>query len=335
MRASTIATAALLLVPPAVGAADPTGASPLAHFGWLADLAASCWTGTDAEGRTTDRQCYSVQYDRFLRGTIELFAGDDPGERAFQGDSIFAWDPKLGRVVYTYWGSAGQVGRAEAHFDLDRLVFPGPAGADGDSAAPRSVWERLDAGSFRVTRERRAGDRWHPEAVVVYRRDAAAPVDGGGGPAADTPLAALGWLAGSCWTGTFQNGTTRDHVCYDWRWGGTWLRSRHRVTGGAGPYEGETWIGWNSAAGRLEFNYFNSPGGVVRGAILPTADGLAFPDETVEMGGRTTTLRSRWTRDGENRYVATTKKLDDGEWQSMMRIEFVRSGPASDWVEAD
>src|SRR5690606_31505588 len=122
-------------------------------------------------------------------------------------------------------------------------------------------------------------------------------------------------------------------VCYDWRFGGTWLRSRHRVLGGPAPYEGETWIGWDSASARLEFYYFNSPGGVVRGAIEPTDDGLAFPDETVEMGGRTMSLRSRWTRDGADRYVAATEKLVDGTWQPMMRIDFVRSGPATDWVE--
>jgi hypothetical protein len=334
MRAPILLTAALLIAPPAV-AADTASAAPLAPFGWLAELAGSCWTGTDAEERTTDRQCYSVQYDRFLRGTIEIFAGAASNQRAFEGDSVFAWDSKLGRVVYTYWGNSGQIGRAEAYFDLDRLIFPGPAGSDGDSAAPRSVWERLDADSFRVTHERRAGDRWRAEAVVAYRRDAAVPAAGDAGPAADAPLAALGWLAGSCWMGTFPDGTTRDHVCYDWRYGGTWLRSRHRVLEGAGPYEGETWIGWNSAAGQLEFNYFNSPGGIVRGAIVPTADGLAFPDETVEMRGRTTTLRSRWTRDGDDRYVAVTEKLVDGEWQPMMRIDFVRSGPATDWVEGD
>jgi len=335
MRASAILATLVALAPPPVAAADAPPVSPLAPFGWLAELAGSCWTGTDAEGRTTDRQCYSIQYDRFLRGTIEIFAGGASSEPAFEGDSVFAWDSTLGRVVYTYWGGTGQIGRAEAYFDLDRLIFPAAAGSDRDSHPPRSVWERLDADSFRVTRERRAGDRWRAEAVVGYRRDAAAPVTGASGPAADSPLAVLDWLAGSCWMGTFADGRTRDHVCYDWRYGGTWLRSRHRVLDGAGPYEGETWIGWNSATGQIEFSYFNSPGGVVRGAIEPTADGLAFPDETVEMRGRTTTLRSRWTRDGADRYVAITEKLADGEWQPMMRIEFVRSGPASDWVEGD
>lgn len=333
MRAFAILTVALSLVPPAI-AADAPAASPLAPFGWLAELAGSCWTGTDAEGRTTDRQCYSTQYERFLRGTIEIHAGSATGKSAFEGDSIFFHDAARDRLVYSYWASTGHVGRAEAWFDGTRLVFP-PADEGDGPAATRSTWDRLDTDSFRVTRERRDGDGWSPTMTVVYRRDDRVATDSGSGPPADSPLAALGWLAGSCWMGTFEDGSTRDHVCYDWRYGGTWLRSRHRVLGGAGPYEGETWIGWNSAAGQLEFNYFNSPGGIVRGAIQPTPDGLAFPDETVEMRGRTTTLRSRWKRDGEDRYVAVTEKLVDSEWQPMMRIEFVRGGPASDWIEND
>jgi hypothetical protein len=334
MRAPAFLALALSLAPAAVSAAVAPAPTPLAAFGWLADLAGSCWIGTDADGRTTDRQCYSTQYDRFLRGTLEIHAGSATGRSAFEGDSVFFHDAARDRLVYSYWASTGHVGRAEAHFEGPRLLFP-PADDGGVAVATRSTWDRLDADSFRVTRERRDGEAWSPTMTVVYRRDPRSAADPDSGPAADSPLAALDWLAGSCWMGTFADGKTRDHVCYDWRFGGTWLRSRHRVLGGAGPYQGETWIGWSQSAGQLEFTYFNSPGGVVRGAIRPTADGLAFPDETVEMGGRTTTLRSRWTRDGDDRYTATTEKLVDGSWQPMMRIEFVRSGPASDWSEGD
>lgn len=335
MRAHAIFVLALSLAPATAPASAPPAAPPLAPFGWLAGLAGSCWTGTDAEGRATDRQCYALQYDRFLRGTIEIHAGGATGNSAIEGDSVFAWDAARERLVYSYWASSGHIGRAEAHFEGARLVFPPTDEGEGTAFATRSLWDLLDADSFRVTRERRDGDEWREALTVVYRREVRDDGATAAGPAADSPLAALDWLAGSCWMGTFADGKTRDHVCYDWRYGGTWLRSRHRVLDGAGPYEGETWIGWNSAAGQIEFTYFNSPGGVVRGAIHPTSDGLSFPDETVEMGGRTTTLRSRWTRDGDDRYVAITEKLADGEWQPMMRIEFVRSGAASDWVEGD
>jgi len=154
-------------------------------------------------------------------------------------------------------------------------------------------------------------------------------------PDSTSDLAPLAWLAGSCWTGTFADGQTKDLVCYEWMLGGRFLRSRHRVIGGEGPYAGETVFARNSASGKLEFTYFNSPGGTVRGEIEPTAEGLRFPSETVEMGGETFELRSAWRRDGEDRYVAVTERLADGEWRSMMTIDFVRSGPASEWMPED
>ncbi|MCM2269155.1 MAG: DUF1579 domain-containing protein [Thermoanaerobaculia bacterium] len=154
----------------------------------------------------------------------------------------------------------------------------------------------------------------------------------GADPPAD-PLAPLAWLAGSCWTGTFADGKTQDLVCYEWMLGGKFLRSRHRVIGGEGPYAGETILARNPTTGRLEFTYFNSPGGIIRGEIEPTEEGLLFPSEIVEMGGQPYELRSVWRREGEDRYVAVTERLEAGAWRPFMTISFVRSGPASDWSE--
>lgn len=152
-----------------------------------------------------------------------------------------------------------------------------------------------------------------------------------GQDASPRPLASLAWLAGSCWTGTFADGRTKDLVCYEWMLGGTFLRSRHRVVGGAGPYEGETVLGHNSGTGKLEYTYFSSAGAIMRGEISPVENGLDFPAATVEMGGETIKIRSAWRRDGEDRYVATSERFAGGEWTPFMRIEFARSGPSSGW----
>lgn len=149
------------------------------------------------------------------------------------------------------------------------------------------------------------------------------------------PLTPLAWLADSCWTGTFADGVTKDFVCYEWMLDGKFLRSRHRVIGGAGPYAGETILARNPATGALQFDYYNSLGGIVRGEIEPVAGGLRFPSERVEMGGESFELRSAWRREGDDRYVAVSEKLVDGDWQPFMTIAFVRSGPASRWSEHD
>lgn len=148
-------------------------------------------------------------------------------------------------------------------------------------------------------------------------------------------LAEVAWLAGSCWTGAFAGGATKDLVCYDWMLGAAFLRSRHRIIEGTAPYSGETIIGRNPASGRLEYTYFSSNGGVMRGEIVPTDDGLEFPPGTMEMGGATYEVRSAWKRSGADRYVASSERLVDGALRPFMAVEFVRSGPSSEWREKD
>jgi len=149
---------------------------------------------------------------------------------------------------------------------------------------------------------------------------------------AEDPLAPLRFLADSCFLGTFADGKTQDLVCYSWMLDGKFLRSRHRVIGGAGPYSGETIVAHNQATGKLEFTYYNSAGGILRGEIVPTEDGLLFPSEKVEMQGAPRELRSVWRKTADG-YVAATERNEEGEWKPFMKITFVRSGPASEWTE--
>lgn len=150
----------------------------------------------------------------------------------------------------------------------------------------------------------------------------------------ENPLAALAPLAGSCFMGTFADGRTRDFICYEWVFGGKFLRSRHRVIGGAGPYSGETLISWDAASGRYAFDYYNSAGGIVRGWFTAVEGGFDFPSEKVQMQGAPAELRSTW-RWTERGYHAASEKLTDAGWSPFMAIDFVRSGPASDWTEEE
>ena len=153
-------------------------------------------------------------------------------------------------------------------------------------------------------------------------------------PAVEGPLAALAPLAGSCFLGTFADGKTRDFICYEWMWGGKFLRSRHRVIGGAGPYAGETLISHDASTGKLAYDYYNSAGGIVRGRFEAVPGGFDFGSDKVEMAGAPVELRStwRWTGDG---YRAVSEKRVGDAWSPFMTIDFVRSGPASDWTEGE
>lgn len=166
------------------------------------------------------------------------------------------------------------------------------------------------------------------EAAVSAPEQASPPPE-----TASAPFAPLAWLADRCFTGTFGDGRTKDFICYDWRFEGKFLRSRHRVIGGPSPYAGETWFGWDAKAGRLEFSYFNTAGATMRGAIEPQGDSIAFPVEKFEMNGKAFELRSSWTRKPDGGYLATTERRVGDAWQTFMTIDFVPAGPASDWTE--
>jgi hypothetical protein len=151
-------------------AAAQAGADPLAPFGWLRQLAGSCWRGEYGNTRTSDTQCYAWQYDRFLRGTIELTGAQGAGGGAgeLRGDSVWAWDATRKRLLLTTWANNGTLASGEAVFDGDLLRVTMQR---GDAPATfRTTWQRLDADAYLVRRERREGDAWREVLVVRYAR---------------------------------------------------------------------------------------------------------------------------------------------------------------------
>jgi hypothetical protein len=140
----------------------------LAAFGWFAELANACWRGERAENRA-DVQCYTSQYNRFIRGTIKFYQG---ANLVAEGDSVFAYDPSAQVIVYSQWGSNGAFGLGEVALEKGDLVFRTRL-PDGSEAPTRFVWQRIDADSFRVARQSRppeADDGWKEDSVVTYKR---------------------------------------------------------------------------------------------------------------------------------------------------------------------
>lgn len=170
MTHQTAAASLLILLLLTSAAHAQTPSDPLAPFGWFKDMAGHCWSGTYPDGKTSDTQCYSLQFGRLLRGTIELSGlhGSQPVAN-FQGDSVYAWNPKTNRAQYTFWASDGTYGSGEMYREGDQLIFPPTGNADSPSAM-RSVWRRVDADSFIVAREKRQGDTWSKVFEVTYRR---------------------------------------------------------------------------------------------------------------------------------------------------------------------
>jgi hypothetical protein len=164
---SRILALLIVLCGPAALAQAP--ADPLAPFGWLRQLAGSCWRGEYANTSTADKQCYEWQYGRFLRGTIELSGVQGQGlATELRGDSVWAWDAVRNRIQLATWASNGTFTPGEAVFEGDVLRV---SMGRGESAPTlRTSWQRLDADAFLVRRERREGDIWRETLVVRYAR---------------------------------------------------------------------------------------------------------------------------------------------------------------------
>ena len=139
---------------------------------------------------------------------------------------------------------------------------------------------------------------------------------------AASPLAALDFLVGACWSGQGPRGETDRH-CFA-RAMGHFVRDVHETTGLARPYGGETIYHWDAKAGVVRFTYWNTNGGVSTGTMLVQDGALVFPEMLSNKDGTPTELRSVWTREGADAYVAKTEIKKDDNWTEMFRIVYKR-----------
>ncbi len=145
----------------------------------------------------------------------------------------------------------------------------------------------------------------------------------------------LAFLADHCWIGPFADGKGTDEHCYEWMYGGKFLRDRHIVRGGAKPYRGETLYYWDGAENAIAYIYLNSDGGVSQGLVKVDGETLTFPAERYTEGDTTREFGTTWVREGEDRYVAVTSELKDGRRHVAWRVDYRRGGPtsAADWLD--
>ncbi len=136
-------------------------------------------------------------------------------------------------------------------------------------------------------------------------------------------LAPLGFLAGSCWRGTFGDGKGTDEHCFDWVFNRRFLRDRHLVLGRGEPYRGETWYFVDRARGAVGFHYYNSQGALTFGAVETAGDTLVFPEKIVtELGTRE--LRTLWTRPAPARYEVWVQEQAGDGWRTLWHMELAR-----------
>jgi hypothetical protein len=146
--------------------------------------------------------------------------------------------------------------------------------------------------------------------------------------AADTLAAGLqpfAFLAGSCWRAAFPGGQMTDTHCFTPILNGHFLRDRHIVSHAPDPYLGETIYRWDAAAGRIHYDYYASDGSHSAGTAQAAANGLSFLDEQHDAaGGNAMQIRSTWTREGADTYVALAEARNGDSWRELFRLRFTR-----------
>lgn len=149
-----------------------------------------------------------------------------------------------------------------------------------------------------------------------------APSAYGAPPAMDTLLQ----LADNCWEGTFEGSEVSDRHCFEWLPGGHFLRDTHAIETESKPYQGETIYAVEGGSGQLTYTYYNSLGGISRGSISTAKDGALLAEERhVARDGKVQKFRSRLSFDDDgNGYRVESKLLNDGEWQTVRRIHYLR-----------
>lgn len=143
-------------------------------------------------------------------------------------------------------------------------------------------------------------------------------------PCAATGLQPLSFLAGHCWSGELAGGEGRDTHCYSWIYDGKFLRDVHVVKGKGEPYCGESIYHADPDDDAIHFTYYNSLGGISRGRLNVTPEGLRSPAEHYEgPDGSTMLIRSRLVPgDNGQSYVSVSERERDGAWETARRVEF-------------
>ncbi|WP_229506441.1 hypothetical protein [Massilia sp. BJB1822] len=148
-------------------------------------------------------------------------------------------------------------------------------------------------------------------------------------PAAAARLAPLAFLAGHCWRGDMPGGKANDTHCFEWLYGGHYLRDRHVVRAPGRPdYEGETLYFYDHGRQQIAYIYYENAGGIGRGLALGEGERLVFPEaEFVSASGSKLVYRATWQRIGDAAYEASNEIKRDGQWHSEFKMRLNKVAP--------
>jgi hypothetical protein len=132
----------------------------------------------------------------------------------------------------------------------------------------------------------------------------------------------MAFLVGSCWKGTFPDGKSTDEHCYEWVWGGKFVRDRHVVKSSGPDYEGESVFAWDASKKKLVFWYFTNQGFYTTGTLEPRDEGLVVPETVV--GEKTSERKTVIRRNGPDSYTVRSEIQEAAGWKEQWTMELRR-----------
>ena len=121
---------------------------PIPELQPFAPLVGRVWVGEFPDGKAFDEQEFSWVYGgRFLRNTHKVKTPD--GAVVYEGETVYAWDPKQETIVWWYWNTTGGHIVGTMKKEGEGWLF------EGENHAPPPQPDKV-RGLFRLT----APDEW-------------------------------------------------------------------------------------------------------------------------------------------------------------------------------
>jgi len=151
----------------AVAQEDASSNKRIAALPWFSHVTGFCWRSQLSE-QTKDRQCFREQFGRVVRVGQQIAQPDG----VLNADSLYAWDPRIGKLRHVFWASDGAFESATGWIEGDALILYLDRETDARGEVPaRTVLRKTGPDRYSASREGREGTRWREQFSFVYERD--------------------------------------------------------------------------------------------------------------------------------------------------------------------
>ena len=147
--------------------AAPT-AAPKDPLQPLQFLVGHCWAGDLPREMGRDTHCFEAMYGSHFIRDKHVVHGKNPD---YLGETIYAFDPKQQRIVFSYWSSDGDMDSGSVEPVANGLNFPERHPTKPKDLIMRTRWKRVGVDHYEALNERKTGDGpWQAEWKVEYAR---------------------------------------------------------------------------------------------------------------------------------------------------------------------